>query len=271
MKVKKYDGCGNTFAIIDAATHMDLAALAPRLCEDPRLKTDGLIAVGRDPLEMRFYNRDGSFAPMCGNGIRCFAKYVRDEGHVSVETRTFDVLTGAGVLSVDIIQDDPFLCRIAMGQPIFTSEAVGLADEGPLSRTLHIDDQTVDIHALFMGTIHVVVFVKDAPAMVGSPLGKAICEHPLFEAKTNVNFVQVVGSSELIVRTYERGVGWTLACGTGCCASYVVAKQLGYVTADQVDVLLEQGKLMIAGVNEIEMTGPAVVHHTIEIDQKELI
>jgi len=267
MKFKKYDGCGNTFAITLYEEGINLSALAVQICHHKEMNTDGFIVVKQNPLEMVFYNRDGSLAPMCGNGIRCFAKYVVDEQIISPDIKVFDVVTGAGVLSVEIMKDEPFLCQIAMGKPIFTPESVGLADDGALNRIFQIESFEVKIHALFMGTIHVVVFVDDASSMIGNLLAKTICEHPLFTEKTNVNFAQVQSNSKLIVRTYERGVGWTLACGTGCCASYVMARQLGYITQDEVTVLLEQGMLIISGTDEIYMTGSAIYHDTIELEE----
>jgi len=264
MEFKKYDGCGNTFAIACDKEGLNLPTLAIQVCHHKEMNTDGLIIVKQNPLEMVFYNRDGSLAPMCGNGIRCFAKYVLDEGIVATEQQRFNVATGAGLLTVEVIDLEPFLCQIVMGQPLFTPESVCLKDDGPLNRKLQIGSKIVDIYSLFMGTIHVVIFVDDAVKMIGNPLAKAICEHPLFTKKTNVNFVQVKSDSELIVRTFERGVGWTLACGTGCCASYVIAKQFKSIKANEVTVLLEQGTLTISGTDEIYMTGPAVYHHTLK-------
>lgn len=266
MKMKKYDGCGNTFAIVLYKEGLHLPKLAIEICHHPEMDTDGLILIKQHPLEMIFYNRDGSLAPMCGNGIRCFAKYVIDEGLVATDQQVFDVITGAGLLSVEMIDVEPFLCQISMGKPIFTPESVGLSDDGPMDRTLQIASDTIDIYSLFMGTIHTVVFVDDAHSMIGNPLAKDICEHSLFTKKTNVNFVQVKSDSEIIVRTYERGVGWTLACGTGCCASYVVARKLGYIKQDEVSVLLEQGTLIISGEDDIYMTGPAAYHHTLKLE-----
>ena len=109
-----------------------------------------------------------------------------------------------------------------------------------------------------MGTIHTVVFVEDALAELTRDVGEQICHHPLFKEKTNVNFVQVLNNEELIVRTYERGVGWTLACGTGCCAAYVVAKDHGYLSEPKATVHLELGDLIISGEKQIKMKGPAV-------------
>lgn len=281
MNVSRYDGCGNTFSIVkhEAIPACDLKALAIQICSHDNFDTDGLMIVKADPLEMIFYNRDGSWAPMCGNGIRCFAKYVIDQGLVAHDIATFDVMTGAGLLQVEIVDHDPFLCQVNMGQPIFTPAAVKLGDAGPLDRILQLNGQEVTIHSLFMGTIHTVVFIDEQRLAKGddlkpindiqqTDLGQQICNHPLFTEKTNVNFVQVKSNTELIVRTYERGVGWTKACGTGCCAAAVVAKKLGHVTEDVVAVYLEEGKLIISNHHDIYMAGPARYNDSCEFSKQ---
>ena len=266
MRVKKYDGCGNSFVIIPYTPNLSLSQMAITLCGHDKFQTDGLICVKQQPLEMIFYNRDGSQAPMCGNGLRCFAKYVLDEGLVPVDISAFEVQTLAGVMKVEILQLEPFLCRVNIGRPLFDSKAIRIADkESCIQRTLVIDKERIEINSLFMGTIHTVVFVGDAKGMLTSQLGQKICDHPLFLEKTNVNFVEVVSHSQLVVRTYERGVGWTKACATGCCASYVMAKKLGYV-AGSVEVSLEKGRLFVEGESDIFMSGPATYHFTKEME-----
>ncbi len=256
MKVRKYNGCGNDFVVIVDEKELDYQALAQSLCQDDRFDTDGLIGVKQDPLEMIFYNRDGSRAPMCGNGIRCFAKYVYEEG--IVKAKEFPVVTLAGILTVTITQTTPFECRVQMGQAHYDNALIGASDQASFQQRLfEVTTGPVEITSLFMGTIHTVVFVEDAVAEISQTRGSEICHHPLFQEQTNVNFVQVLNQKELLVRTYERGVGWTLACGTGCCAAYVVARDLGKVNGP-VLVHLEQGQLEISGETEIIMAGPAV-------------
>lgn len=253
MKVKTYDGLGNNFCVIDYAPELDFPELAPALCEE--FQTDGLIVVKLDPLEMIFYNQDGSQAPMCGNGIRCFAKYVQDEGIVDGDV--FNVETLAGTMKVEVHSRSPFMCRINMGRPSFSNCLTKVADDLPLlNRKLQVGEDIVDVNIVFMGTIHTVVFVEDAIDMQHSDLGEKICHHPLFMEQTNVNFVQAVNKSEIVVRTYERGVGWTKACGTGCCASAVIAKKYDLVQG-KVKVQLELGHLFVEGEDEVFMTGPA--------------
>ena len=253
MKVSTYDGLGNNFCIIDHVPHLNYPELAPKLCGE--FQTDGLIVVKTDPLEMVFFNQDGSQAPMCGNGIRCFAKYVQDMGLLAEDT--FDVKTLAGTMKVQVQGHEPFMCRINMGRPSFSNLLTKVADDLPLlNRKLEVGQETIDVNIVFMGTIHTVIFVEDAIQMLNEDLGEKVCHHPLFLEQTNVNFVQIVSPSEIVVRTYERGVGWTKACGTGCCASVVIAKKYDFVQG-RVKVQLELGHLFIEGEDEIFMTGPA--------------
>lgn len=259
MSIYKYNGCGNTFAITEFENGIDYSKEAASLCGPGQFDTDGLIVVKKAPLEMLLFNRDGSQAPMCGNGIRCFAKYVLDQGLFA--TNQFPVQTLAGEMNVSILQNEPFYCEVNIGRPDYTNAAFDAADDNSyINRTISIDGEEILFTSLFMGTVHTIVFVEDAVAMLESDLGDKLCHHPLFKHQTNVNFVQVLNPEEIIVRTFERGVGWTLACGTGCSASFVVARDAGLV-GDKVNVRLEQGTLTVAGTKDIYMNGPAVFEY----------
>lgn len=264
MKVQKYDGLGNTFSIIMHEKDQDFSQIARKICNNEKLKTDGLIVVKKEPtLEMIFHNQDGSYAPMCGNGIRAFAKYLID--NKIKDTNEFEVKTGSGFINVAIIDKNPFLCKINMGEPKFTPKHMKLSDENSLKRTIDINGQKIDINMVFMGTIHTVVFVDDATKYVDNVLGEKICNHEIFTEKTNVNFVSINSKKNITVRTYERGVGYTKACGTGCCAALVIANQLGFVEEKAI-VELELGELIIEQKQkDIYMTGPAKFHFEIEI------
>lgn len=257
MMIYKYNGCGNDFILLDYDGVTDYSQLAIQLCGKENFDTDGLIAVKTEPLEMIYYNKDGSRAPMCGNGIRCFSRYVRDQG--IIQASQFDVHTLAGIIKVEILNQDPFYCEATIGSPDYSTDKLAVEQEEPIiDQELMIHQKGIKITSLFMGTIHTIVFVEDALAELTRDVGEQICDHPLFKEKTNVNFVQILNNEELIVRTYERGVGWTLACGTGCCAAYVVAKDHGYVSEPKATVHLELGDLIISGEKQIKMKGPAV-------------
>ncbi|TDW20819.1 diaminopimelate epimerase [Breznakia blatticola] len=260
----KYHGCGNSFVIVNQqdVKMYNYTTLAKKLCsKDIGIGADGLIIVATNPLEMIFYNQDGSQAPMCGNGIRCFSAYVLDQ-HL-VDTDSFDVVTGAGILHVDSKYDT---YEIAMGKPKFDHTLLHMETSIDLL-SYRID--AYELASVFLGTIHTVMFVDDVDHYDVESVGKYICNHPTFQEKTNVNFVQVVDKRTLKVVTYERGVGITLACGTGCCASFAIASKKGYVD-HCVDVQLQLGTLHLHDKdNEIMMRGPATFIAKGEVELKE--
>lgn len=255
MKFEKYHGCGNDFVITDYVEGTDYSALAVKLCDRKTgVGADGLIAVKQDPIEMVFYNMDGSRAPMCGNGVRCFSRYCYRHG--LVDGKKFDVLTLAGIMKIEIVEDDDFSVKVDMGRPLFDNASISAADEESFfGREIEVCGKKVKIFSFFMGTVHTVVFV-DKISDGTTEIGDAICKHKLFKEKTNVNFVQVLDKNNFIVTTYERGVGWTCACGTGACASYVAGKKLG-ICDGYVNVHLQYGTLKIEQHDKnIFMTGP---------------
>ena len=216
----KYHGYGNSFVIIredELSKEIDEAGypgFARMVCDvNTGVGADGMIVVRREPaLEMVFFNRDGSRAPMCGNGIRCFANFCRDERIES--SRKYPVRTLAGDMTVEISSDDPFRAKINMGKPIFGPQAVKM-DTNDMGNTeakdllglrLPLKNGTdVEINSLFMGTIHTVIFVDDFDDIDVPGVGEEICNHPVFREKTNVNFVKAIDDDTLEVQTYERG------------------------------------------------------------------
>ena len=273
MKFSKYHGCGNSFVIMDEGeltAHLRASADADTVYSQLAVKTcdvntgvgaDGMIIVRREPaLEMVFYNRDGSRAPMCGNGIRCFAHFCREEGIRSESS--YPVKTLAGDMIVNVTETEPFRVRINMGRPVLSPAAINVDDSGDdfLGRKLRLrDGSDVDIDSLFMGTVHTVVFTDELDMTLIPQIGGEICEHPVFREKTNVNFVKAIDDETIEMRTYERGVGMTLACGTGACASVVVANMKG-LCGSRAEVKLELGSLYISIEEDgcVYMEGPSV-------------
>lgn len=295
IRFSKYHGCGNSFVIVrekDVAGK-DFSTLAEKMCcEQTGIGADGFIVVRTEPeLEMVFYNRDGSRAPMCGNGIRCFARFCYDEDICT--DRQFPVETLAGRMIVEAVSTEPFMARINMGKPVMDPAACGIeGEEEPfLKRTLKLDTGAgaekraeagaqkcaeagapngsmdtggkvpakVEVSSIFMGTIHTVLWTKNLDRLDKETVGSTIAHHPVYTEQTNVNMVQQIDRNTLKMRTYERGVGMTLACGTGACASAVIGI-LEDRCDKEVDVLLPEGKLHISqsSSGEIFMTGPAV-------------
>ena len=266
LEFSKYHGCGNDFIILTAemAGGRTYPELAKQICHRTLgIGADGLIIVKQNPLEMVFYNSDGSRAPMCGNGIRCFAKYCFDEGICT--KNAYPVETLAGTMGIQIADMDPFLVEINMGKPDFDPRHCGIQWEKDdeqqqfLQQKLQLKEKEIAVSSCFMGTIHTVVWLENLDDTDIEKLGEEISNHPIYTEKTNVNMVQIIDKKTMKLMTYERGAGMTYACGTGACASVVIGALEGKCDKE-VDVLLPYGKLHIKqNINdEVMMTGPAV-------------
>ena len=272
LRFTKMHGIGNDYIYIDtfdqAEPDLGWKHIAQRV-SDRRfgIGADGMILIepgvssGADG-RMRMFNADGSESEMCGNGLRCVAKYLHDQRYRGRDTLNLD--TGAGCLRVDIIERDDqgeaSLVQIDMGLPILDGERVPCtgASEGQAG-TLEVLGRSLEYTAVSMGNPHCVIFVDDVKNFPVHELGAAIENNlELFPRRVNVEFVQVFSESECHQRTWERGSGETLACGTGASA-VAVAGQLRGVLGKEVDIRLEGGNLKIAwaGPGEpVVMTGP---------------
>jgi diaminopimelate epimerase len=265
MKFQKMHGLGNDFILMDEIDPLkyDLKALAIRLCDRHQgIGADGLILILPSEIadvKMRIINSDGSHADMCGNGIRCFAKYVYDN---KINTaRSFMIETGAGIMIPELIIEDGkvLFVKVNMGAPKLERSAIPMT--GPvgnvINETIHVAGKEFKITSLLMGVPHTIVFVDHYDETEILTIGRLIEKHPSFPQGTNVNFVQVVNDHEINVKTWERGAGRTLACGTGSCAS-AVASSLNGLTGKEVTVHLALGDLLIEWIDEIVyMTGSA--------------
>ncbi|MBI5833714.1 MAG: diaminopimelate epimerase [Armatimonadetes bacterium] len=270
MDFVKLHGLGNDFLMIDARDKagVDWAALARSACHrNFGVGGDGLLLLLPSTTcdwRLRIINSDGSEAEMCGNGIRCFAKWLRDRG---LETRdTFTVETLAGIITPTIVDYDggaTALVAVDMGEPRLAPDQIPFAadpgTEQVVGALLQVDEEPFLITCVSMGNPHCVLFVDDLDQVSVESWGPQIERHPRFPQKTNVEFVQVHNRQEMTMRVWERGAGRTLACGTGACASLVAA-----VLTDRADreavVHLDGGDLRIAwplADNRIVMTGPA--------------
>ena len=262
----KYHGCGNDFILMteSGAAGRSYPELAKRICHRTLgIGADGLIIVRKDPLEMVIYNSDGSQAPMCGNGIRCFAKFCYDESICKEDV--FSVETLAGTMKVRVAAHEPYEVEINMGSPDFDPAKCGIQTKQTdfLKQMIDLTDQSIEVSTCFMGTVHTVVWLDDLQIKAKQPdlekLGGEISNHPLFTEKTNVNMVRVIDRSTLELVTFERGAGMTYACGTGACASVVIGALEGRCER-KADVLLPYGTLHIVQKTDdkVMMTGPAV-------------
>lgn len=258
MEFTKYHGTGNDFIILEEAQLGGATpeAVAKALCHRQfGIGADGLMVVhpsSRGAVRMAYYNQDGSVAPMCGNGLRCFARHVHETG--SVREDRFQVETLAGILPVSL-EEGYGAITIGLGMPRFVLHPPDVEKEAEfLEEPVTVHGRTYKVSALFLGTLHATVFTGEA---VPEEDAKALCHHPLFPRHINVNFIHVKSRDHIKVRTYERGVGWTLSCGTGVAASQVMAHHLGYTEADAT-VEVPGGILTVAvGGHPVRLTGPA--------------
>lgn len=231
-------GIGNDFVVIDtlrdSVSLSGLPALARSVCDRKfGVGADGLIFVLRreDKLEMAMLNPDGSLSEMCGNGLRCFARLAVDRGYAS---GSFPVLTGAGELTVTATAAAPVATSQANNteSPSAASPKQSITiDMGeasfPLGKALvDLNDGFRAVH-VSMGNPHIVIITENVDAIPLEEVGPQLEHHPLFPQRTNVHFVQVVNRTEIKQRTWERGAGITLACGTGACACAVATAILG--------------------------------------------
>lgn len=270
LKFEKYQGAGNDFVIVSEKELIEkgipeYGEFASQICNRHfGIGADGLIIlkyVANMPF-MFFFNADGSQAPMCGNGIRCFSHYLVNN-HL-IDGNEFVVKTVPGDLTIRVNYDeekDDFSARVNMGKPIFNiKELINTEKEQFLREKINIDGKEIEISYIFMGTDHSVIFVNDFSDYDIDEIGEKIENYTdLFPKKVNVNFVKVYDRKRMEVITWERGAGRTLACGTGATASAVLAKTFGFVD-DKVNVKVPGGQLVIeyeGGENDAFMTGPS--------------
>jgi diaminopimelate epimerase len=323
MRFVKYHGCGNDFVIVSEAelaragyfvgdgdalgcapgdgadeAREGLPALARRLCHRCLgVGADGLIVCRTDPLTMDIINSDGSVAPMCGNGIRCFARYCIEEGIVSAGVEAFDVHTLAGIMRVRVSFADGFTAEVDMGRPDWSAPAAGIGGsyagdgEAFIGRKLNVDVEAslvrgdcsgdavfsheVKLSSFFLGTYHTVVWLDENGWILGDGadrvrslygsdavcmVGRALESHPAFTERTNVDFARITGRNVAEMITWERGAGLTAACGTGACSVAALGVREGrFDGGAEVRVMLPHGELFIrqGESGEVFMRGPA--------------
>ena len=269
LRFTKMHGCGNDFIVVDdVANEWDFDEEAVQLLCDRHfgIGADGLILVrnASDPegdFFMLYVNADGSLAEMCGNGVRVFAKYLDDTGRVGGDT--IAVQTLGGIKRIDIVRDENgafSLARVDMGTPVLDAASIPTALPGDpvVDALVSTDAGDVRVTCVSMGNPHAIVWVDDvdtAPVTTTGPLVEAA---PVFPRRTNVEFAQVVDSGRIRLRVWERGVGETLACGTGACATLVAAALTGR-TGRSATIELPGGDLDIEWSEDgrVGMTGPA--------------
>ena len=258
-------GCGNDFVIIDydeyQKTSMQPSELALKVCERHfGIGADGMIIPilhsKKADLSWYFYNSDGSKAQMCGNGMRCFAKYIHDKN--IIKNKEFSVETGAGIIKPQII--DSNTVKVNMGKPVFEYEKIPYTGR---SKEITVCGKTFQINPVSMGNPHCVIFTDENPMELAEKYGPYIEKHEYFPEKTNTEFVKVISKNEADMCVFERGCGITPACRTGACAT-AAAGILNNLTESKIKINLPGGSVFVEWQGnsqdfnkDIFLTGPA--------------
>ena len=266
----KMTGLGNDYVYIDCTSGnklKDIPELARKVSDRHfGIGSDGLILIEKAEnknadFKMRIFNSDGSEAEMCGNGIRCVAKFIHDN-KMSNKDR-IDIDTLAGIKKVKIIEEDDGSCEnviVDMGEPIFQDKNIPYDVYEPFNKDLdlEVNGKKMRFTVVSMGNPHAITFVEDINNIEIEKIGPIVENNPKFPNRTNVEFVQIIDKNNIKVRVWERGVGETVACGTGASAAVVAGGINGY-TGENVEVELPGGKLQIewGKDNHIYMQGPA--------------
>lgn len=249
IKFTKMNGLGNDFIILDykeyQKTNLPPDKLALKLCDrNFSIGADGLIIINpntdRADISWIFYNSDGSPAQMCGNGMRCFARYVYD--NKIIDKKEFTVETRAGIIVPKIISDTEI--RVNMGTPILEPSKIPSKTTTNLNIPYKINDDNFLLNLVSMGNPHCIIFVEQNSRNLALKYGSIIEHDSIFPEKTNVEFVEILSRNEVIVNVWERGCGITLACGTGACATTVGGILNGYLD-NNVKVNLPGGALQV--------------------------
>lgn len=279
VKITKMQGCGNDFVILPqkelSKIDMPMNEIAKKLCDRHfGIGADGLIIPNSNILNTDigwfFFNSDGSVAQMCGNGMRCFAKYVYNKRLVN--SNKFTVSTLAGIITPEILEDGRV--RVNMSNPILEPEKIPFLPNHNLNYKISVKNRIFEGNAISMGNPHFVIFIKDNEDLLNLAkiYGAEIENSAEFPEKTNVEFIKIKSYKKIELCVWERGCGITLACGTGACASVVAGILNGYLE-NSVDVKLLGGTVNVVWngtpnkpEGDVFLTGPAEFVFDTEID-----
>ena len=268
MKFAKMQGCGNDYVYVDCTkTDLDNPELVAKYVSDRHfgIGSDGLILIRLSKMadfEMVMYNADGSRGEMCGNGIRCVAKYVYEKGLTDKTTISVETLAGIKTLELTVKENKVQQVRVNMGEPVLKAAQVPVTfpKEKMIHEPMEVAGTLYYTSCVSMGNPHCVIFQKeDVRNMNLAAVGPEFENHPIFPKRTNTEFANVIDRQHIRMRVWERGSGETLACGTGACATAVAAVE-NNLTDETVDMELLGGHLTITydkSRNTVFMTGPA--------------
>jgi len=261
MEFTKMEAAGNDFVVFDGFKYKikDYSELALKACDRHfSVGADGILVCEDSDIadiKMIYYNSDGSRGEMCGNGIRCFSKYVYEKGLVDKKVFTVDTLAGIKTIWLETDNENRVkTVKVNMGKPLFGTKNIPVnLDKGRvIEETMDIDGQKIVFSSLLVGVPHTVIFVDDIKNIDINELGRKIEVHPIFPRKTNVNFIEVVDRDNINIYTWERGAGRTLGCGTGSCASVVIGYMIGKLN-NTVHVKTEGGELEVQLEEDFEI------------------
>ena len=276
MKFTKMQGIGNDYVYVncfeeDIKNPSELSiAISDRHFG---VGSDGLIMIMPSPVadaRMRIFNADGSEAQMCGNGIRCVAKYLYEYGIKKSDRMTIETAAGLKTIELTVVNEDVTQIKVEMGTPELLRNEIPMLGENKqvVNEPLQVNDSVLYVTCVSMGNPHCITFVDDVDSIVLDVTGKAIENHELFPERINAHFVQQISANKVKMRTWERGSGETLACGTGAVATGV-ACVLNNLTERIISTQLPGGELMVewTGDNKTYMTGPAEIVFTGQWDE----
>lgn len=276
MEFTKMQGCGNDYVYVNGFENkIDNPNKLSEIVSDRHfgIGSDGLIVINpseKADFKMSMYNADGSEGKMCGNGIRCVAKYVYDNKMTDKTTITVETLSGIKTLELNVKNDKVETVKVNMGTPILLPKDVPVVSDKDkvVDEPIVIDDKEFRITCVSMGNPHAITFIENTDDLKIETIGPKFENNPIFPDRVNTEFIQVLDRNTVKMRVWERGSGETFACGTGACAT-VVACVLNGLTNDKVTVKLLGGDLFIEynrEENTVYMTGPAKVSFTGKIE-----
>lgn len=273
LSFSKMHGCGNDYIVVDGREFdLDWSNIALKYCERKfSVGADGLLVVknsNKAPVKMSMYNPDGSEAQMCGNGIRCFTKYIIENEIVEYQQNGLFIETLAGVLTVYPHKNSNGLIdtvNVSMGEPLFSPDKLPVSSAllslpKIIDHKISVNDQEIQISCVSMGNPHAVAFIEDdVDNFPLDTLGPIVENLDLFPERINFHIVNVLDKTKIKARSWERGAGLTLACGTGACAIQAISKDRGF-TDNNIDLYMPGGKLNMKWEGKgqsVFMEGPA--------------
>lgn len=268
MKFTKMQGAGNDFVLFNGFKYRlgDIVPNVKKIC-DRRfgVGADGIMIAlpsENSDVKMYYYNSDGSQGEMCGNGIRCFSKFVYEKGLIAKKNNfTVETLAGVQNIKLEIKNEKVEKIEVEIVNPRFNPKEIPILLEGEdvFNKELEIDGEKIKFSAIYLGVPHSVIIMKSEDEFNINEIGAKIESHFLFPKKINVNFIYVESNEKIKIYTWERGAGRTLACGTGSCSAGLVANKLGLV-GKEVEVVTEGGKLEVKILeNSVLLKGEAKI------------